>query len=143
MGFVRGVANPCCFVHPSLGLKLVVHGDDFTCSGTKAALDWYEDQLQKSFEIKIRGRLGYEPGCLREMRILNRIVRLDDHGLAYEPDPRHSEILTRSIDLGENTRVTPGDKPTAMKQDDEPHDDHDRQLFPRQEDAQEQEEREE
>ena len=63
MGFERGVANPCCVYHPKHGLRLVVHGDDFTCTGSKEALDWYEAELQRHFEVKIRGRLGEAPEC--------------------------------------------------------------------------------
>ena len=47
-------------------------------------LDWYEDALRKSFEIKVRGRLGL--GCKgpQEIRILNRIVSVDESGLKNE-----------------------------------------------------------
>ena len=38
MGFKRGRATPCVFVHIQRGLKLVVHGDDFTVSGLKGRL---------------------------------------------------------------------------------------------------------
>lgn len=130
MGFIRGVANPCCFVHPGHHLRLVVHGDVFTCTGPTHGLDWYENELQKLFEIKMRGRLGHEQGCDKEMRILNRIVRLDDLGLVYEPDPRHAEILIRSMDIDGGSRVTPGDKPHALKHVDTPHDNALPELFP-------------
>ena len=68
------------------------------------------------------------------MRILNRIVRLDEHGLVYEPDPRRPEILIRSTDLNGGTRVTPGDKPTSMDANAEPHDDTNPDLHPNNDD---------
>ena len=89
LGFTRGKASPCCFHHARLGISLVVHGDDFTAVGTKASLDEYEAALQKRFELKIRGRLGEGKECLKEIRILNRIVRIDDFGppLRGRPPP--------------------------------------------------------
>ena len=34
------------------------------------------------------------------MRVLNRIVRINDDGLLYEADPRHEELLAKSLHLG-------------------------------------------
>ena len=111
------MAIPCCFEHKALGLKLVVHGDDFTCTGRTAALDTYETELQKFFELKIKGRFGEQPGRTNEMRVLNRVVRLTKEGLLYEAEPRHTEILVRSLDVSGTTVVTPGDKAIAIEQD--------------------------
>ena len=41
MGFKSSVASPCCFHHPTKGLHVVVHGDDFTCLGLDADIDYY------------------------------------------------------------------------------------------------------
>ena len=60
-GFTTGVANPCIFYHRVRDITIVVCGDDFAASGTDADSDWYEQALQESFEIKLRGRLG--GGC--------------------------------------------------------------------------------
>ena len=81
MGFTRGVASPCCFYHAGRNLRVVVHGDDFTCLGPKAEITRYEDELASRFEIKRRGHIGECDGCVREIRILNRILRLTDDGL--------------------------------------------------------------
>ena len=108
-GFTRGVANPCCFHHAGRNLMVVVHGDDFTAVGAKADILWYESSLATKFDIKMRGHLGFSDGCVREMRILNRIVRLMDDGLRYEADPRHAEMMIRAMDLAEANAVsTPG-----------------------------------
>ena len=56
-------------------------------------LDWYESLLRKPFEIKQRGRLGVGCSGSQEIRILNRIVRLDEDGLTHEADPRHADLL--------------------------------------------------
>ena len=109
MGFLQGRASPCCFYHPTWQVHVVVHGDDFTALGTDSALDTYEKELMRCFDVKLRGRLGEGPEDLREIRVLNRIVRVDSTGLVYEADPRHSELLVRSLGL-EDTRFisTPG-----------------------------------
>ena len=85
--------------------------DDFTALGTDDALDKYEAGLRKSFECKMRGRLGEEAHDLKEIRVLNRIVRITSIGLLYEADPRHAELLAKSMNL-ENCRqvATPGVK---------------------------------
>ena len=60
-GFTTGMANPCVSYHRARDITIVVHGDNFTALGTDADLDWYEQALQESFEIQLRGRLG--EGC--------------------------------------------------------------------------------
>ena len=67
-------------------MSIVVHGDDFTALGDKANLDRYEKELAKAFELKIRGRLGEGQGDDKEIRILNRIVRVMPGGISYEAD---------------------------------------------------------
>ena len=88
-----------------------MHGDDFTALGSPDALNKFEEGMQKSFECKLKGRLGLGPSDCKEMRVLNRIVRVNDHGLLYEADPRHAEMLIKAFDLGEaKAVVTPGIK---------------------------------
>ena len=90
---------------------MVVHGDDFTALGDDAGLIRYEAGLLKSFDLKLRGRLGHGPDDLREIRLLNRVIRLDDSGLRYEADPRHAELLGRALGLEEcKPQSTPGAK---------------------------------
>ena len=45
MGFISGVASPCCFFHPERQIHVVVHGDDFSALGLHADLNWYQEQL--------------------------------------------------------------------------------------------------
>ena len=113
MGFVQGTGSPCCFFHPQWALACVVHGDDFTCLGTDDSLDLYESAMKRAFDIKLKGRLGHDKNDERDMRVLNRIVRVVDEGLLYEPDPRHVEYLLRDLGLSmkDNSRACPGRKP--------------------------------
>ena len=39
LGFAKGRASPCCFYHVRLGVRCIVHGDDFVLSGAAGALD--------------------------------------------------------------------------------------------------------
>ena len=97
MGFVRGAASACCFHHPTRGISIVVHGDDFTALAEDQDLNWYEGELGKYFELKVRGRLGAGDQDTKEIRILNRILRIDNQGLKYEADPRHAEVIIQSL----------------------------------------------
>ena len=123
MGFVRGAASACCFYHPTRDIAIVVHGDDFTAIGEDEDLDWYEASLGKYFELKLRGRLGAGDKDVKEMRILNRILRIDSQGLKYEADPRHAEILIQSLGISNaKSVISPGVK-EAYNEDDQSHED--------------------
>ena len=111
LGFEQGLSSPYSFFHKAWGVSVVVHGDDFTALGTDEALDKYEKGLATHFELKIKGRPGDDPDDCKEKRVLNRIVRIDSNGLHYEADPRHVELLAKSLGLEEcKTVVTPGVK---------------------------------
>jgi hypothetical protein len=97
LGFAKGRASPCCFFHVLLGVRCIVHGDDFVLSGTAGALDEVKARMHERFLLKELGRLGGEPGELTELRVLNRIIRWTPSGLKYEADPRHAEILVRGV----------------------------------------------
>ena len=52
------------------------------------------------------------------MRVLNRIVRITDGGLLYEADPRHAEMLIKSLKLEDaKSVVTSGIKPPTDSYD--------------------------
>ena len=111
MGFISGVASPCIFHHAGRDLTVFVDGDDFTCLGNDTTIDWYEAELAKHFELKLRGRLGV--GCTgdNEIRIMERIVRVTDRGLEYEPDPRHVDLIAESLEItNAKSAASPGIK---------------------------------
>ena len=89
----------------------MVHGDDFTFSGTGEALDWAQEQMERAFLCKVEGRLGDGPNNLREAKILNRVVTWKPWGIQYEADPRHGEILVRELGVQDKEKVvSPGVK---------------------------------
>eukprot|EP00969_Alexandrium_andersonii_P012065 526177-Alexandrium_andersonii.AAC.1 len=59
--------------------------------------DIVEKQMDEKFMCKIEGRLGGGPLDLREVKLLNRIIRWTPDGLLYEADPRHAEQLLRDL----------------------------------------------
>lgn len=94
-----------------MGVSVVCHGDDFTALGTNWGLDQYERGMLKCFDCELRGRLGSDPEDMKEVKILNRILRVTDRGLSYEADPRHGELLARALGLESCGRQgTPGSK---------------------------------
>ncbi len=108
LGFAKGRASSCCFFHAHLGVRCIVHGDDFVLSGTAGALDEVKARMHERFLLKELGRLGGDQGELRELRVLNRIIRWTPQGLKYEADPRHGEILVRGVAGAERALSAPG-----------------------------------
>ena len=110
---MQGTASACVFRHPTRNIAVSVHGDDFTATGPKPQLDWFEGMLRGHYELTVGGRLGPGPLDDKEARVLNRIVRWTDEGLEYEADPRQVEKLLEELELdgdGVNGVVTPGVK---------------------------------
>ena len=126
MEFKSGVASPCIFSHADRDLVCVVHGDDFTTLENDDNINWYEAELAKHFELKLRGRLGCDCPGDNEIRILNRIIRITDRGLEYETDPRYVEVIVESVQLQDSKPVTspgvknPDSSTEAATKDDDP-----------------------
>ena len=111
LGFIRGKASSCCFMHPDREIRCVVLGDDFTFVGKDANLSWVEKHMSKTFLCKVEGRIGPDTGDLKQAQILNRVVTWTDNGLEYEADIRHGELLVRDLEVqGKDSVVTPGTK---------------------------------
>ena len=114
MGFAQGEASACVFKHRERHILVSVHGDDFTSSGAKPQLDWFEAQMRSRYELTVGGRLGPGAEDNTEARVLNRVVRWTKSGIEYEADPLQSERLIRDNQLdGANGVATPGLKPLA------------------------------
>ena len=113
IGFRQGAACPCLFINSEKQLAVSVHGDDFTTAGPKCEIDWFENLLEKKYELKKGGRLGPGPEDTKELTVLNRVIRWVDGGVEYEADPRQAERLLEGLGLdGEGCKpmATPGVK---------------------------------
>ena len=53
-GYKRGIAAPTVFFNKSIGVRVVVHGDDFTMTGVDEELDKIEKLMGQWYEIKVR-----------------------------------------------------------------------------------------
>ena len=114
LGFRQGGSSPCVFYHDNWGVALVVHGDDFTALGTDAALNKYEQGMVSAFDVELRGRLGTGGKDLKEVKILNRMLRVTSKGLKYEADTRHAVLLAKELGLEEcKDTWKPGSKDTS------------------------------
>ena len=77
--------------------------------------------MEEKLEIKTTIK-GEAEGEVKEMRILNRVVKWTRNGITYEADPRHAEIIIRELGLqaivgadtaGSARIVAQGNDPTA------------------------------
>ena len=118
LGFVRGMASPCVFRHTSRDLAVVLHGDDFVFAGADADLDWAHRELEVKMLLKRVGTLGGDPHDMKEIRVLNRVLRWTAWGIAYEADPRHAELLIRALGPSASSRTTPGTKQATSADED-------------------------
>jgi hypothetical protein len=99
MDMVGCKTTPCAFPHRTRGLVSAVHGDGFITAGPEQDIDWFGKEMALHLEIVCKARLGLEPGCSTEGKILNRLVRVDQNGFSCEADPRHAELATQELGL--------------------------------------------
>eukprot|EP00969_Alexandrium_andersonii_P330402 14602456-Alexandrium_andersonii.AAC.1 len=51
--------------------------------------------MEERCTCKVEGKLGGGPQDLKEVRLLNRIIRWTEEGLRYEANPQRAEQLLR------------------------------------------------
>ena len=59
-GFKRGKYNPSTYYHEKMGIKAMVHGDDFISSGSRKSLRWFRQVLESRFEVSTVVVVGFE-----------------------------------------------------------------------------------
>ena len=104
-GFKRTRACTCTFRHTSRDIDLVVHGDDFISTADGEDLQWLRMLFEIKFEISTNV-IGHEAGDDKQLKVLNRIISVEENGFTYEPDARHAEIVIRELGLQEAKAVT-------------------------------------
>ena len=99
----RGRSHASVFYRDSDGTRIVVHGDDFLVLSDSQGLQEIDDLLLSAYELKRLGTLSFEEGDNREIRGLNRLIRVGRHngpqGVFLEPDRRHVDVLIRELGL--------------------------------------------
>lgn len=94
-GFVECKASACVFMHPSQGIAVSVHGDDFTATGPKEELDRFEAMMRSSYKLAVGGRLVPGKHNDKEATVLNQVVGLTDFGIQYEESPAPGRATAR------------------------------------------------
>ena len=103
IGFRRGRGAPTVFYNEETQVRLVVHGDDFTFSGTKAELVKMRVKMAEWYDIKDRGMMGSGSNEAKEVTILGRVVRWTSGGIEYEADLEHRRRLMEMEGLEEDS----------------------------------------
>ena len=85
-GYVQGRSNACLFHNAKLEVSVMVHGDDFVAVGSDKGLADARSTLESRYKLKVE-LLGNGPGCVSEVRILNKVVRHTPQGIELEADP--------------------------------------------------------
>ncbi len=94
-GLRRGTGASVAFCHSQQDLACVVHGDDFTFCGPDEGLDWTHAEMQKWFEIRVRGGLEPDEGDDAEASVIGRVVRWRSWGIEHAADPRHMKKVMK------------------------------------------------
>ena len=113
-GFRRVKGAPTVFFNAKTAVRLVVHGGDFTCSGTKKDLEKIKGKLREWYDIKDRGALGGEKDEIKEVTILGRTVGWTAEGLEYEADAAHRRRIMEAESVEEDSKAAPS---PAVKED--------------------------
>jgi hypothetical protein len=104
-GFKRGRGVPTAFYNKTTGVRAVVHGDDFTFSGTKKELKKMRELMKDWYDIKDRGIMGSGRDEIKEVTILGRRLRWMDDCLEYEADPAHRKKIMEMEGVGERSKA--------------------------------------
>ena len=115
-GFKRGTGAPTVFYNSKTAVKVVVHGNDFTFSGTKGELENVRGKMEEWYDIKNRGTMVSGAGEIKEVTILGRTVRWTEKGIEYEADGEHRRKLMAAEGLEEDSNIVVG---PAVRMDDE------------------------
>ena len=87
-----------------------VHGDDSLPLGYIINVKCFFAKLQELWVVTnrgIRGPSGYHD-CVQGIRVLGRIVEWIAHGITWETDPRHAQLIRMSFGVTGRPVATPG-----------------------------------
>ena len=98
LGYKQSAYQPSVYYHPEKELVIVVHVDDFLCTGDAEALEDLYTGLSQKYELK-RTILSLDD--TRETTYLNRTLRVTDEGIEMIGDGKHSDILFKDWGITE------------------------------------------
>lgn len=114
LGFCQSKINPCVYYHEQKDLRVMVHVDDFLCTGEEGELEWFRKQVLKRFEItsKIIGRTADPFGSTV---FLGRTIRWTKNGLEIEGEVKYFKAMLKEWGM-ENAKSV--DTPWVKEEDD-------------------------
>ena len=103
-GELVGTAFPAFFCSCDGDLKGLCHGDDFCVVARQKQLQTFGKVLEKRFEVKQTGHIGFG---VKEPNILNRTIKIDvlNDEMTLEADTKHVENALESMKLNGATGV--------------------------------------
>ena len=99
VGFKGSRAAPTTFYNPATKVRLVVHGDDFTFSGTQVELEKIRGLFKKWYDVKDRGIMGSGTRDIKEVVISGRTLKFTEMGLEYTADGKHRDAILEELGL--------------------------------------------
>jgi len=96
LGFLPSSTTPCLYYYPERELRVIIHVDDFLCSGEAHHLSWLKAGLERKFTLKA-SVLGSQPGERKEVKFLNRLIRWTSEGLEVEWGSSPCANVTRGM----------------------------------------------
>ena len=96
MGYIQSIYQPAVYHHSEKDVLVVVHVDDFLCTGDGEDLKTLFNDLSKEFQLK-QTTLSFTDS--QEATYLNRTLRWDEDGIKISGDPKHAEILLKEWGL--------------------------------------------
>ena len=77
----------------------MVHGDDFTSSGTQVELEKIRGLFKKWYDVKDRGIMESGTRDIKEVVILGRTLKFTEMGLEYTADGKHRDAILEELGL--------------------------------------------
>ena len=114
-----GTACPAFFCCCDGDLKGLFHGDDFCVVARQKQLQTFGKVLEKRFEVKQTGHIGFGVNDEKELKILNRTIKIDvlNDEMTLEADTKLVENALESMKLNggvDSPRVRRNEEQTAQ-----------------------------
>ena len=96
-----GTACPAFFCSHDGALRSLCHGDDFGEVARRKQLQTFGKILQKRFEVKQTGHIGFSASNAKELKILNRAIKIDalNDEMTLEADTKLVEDVLETMKL--------------------------------------------
>ena len=102
LGFELSILHSSVFYHRIRNVIVVIHVDDFLCSGKIEDLQWLYESVKEKYDLKytILSR-----DSKREVKYLNRTIRWTPRGVELDGDEKHVKILQKEWAMDQCSEV--------------------------------------